>query len=111
MRFAGELNVDLNEITTNLVPFPRLHYLMPALAPLDGGRGVHGGSGGAGGGGVDARQRPRAAVVRQLFMDAFSRSNQLIRADPRQGTNRSWQFRMSGLDIQRRRLTYAIITL
>ena len=26
--FPGELNVDLNEITTNLVPFPRLHYLV-----------------------------------------------------------------------------------
>ena len=83
MRFPGELNVDLNEITTNLVPFPRLHYLMPALAPLDlGGDGARGG----GGGGVDSRQRPRAAVVRQLFMDAFSRSHQLIRADPRTGS-------------------------
>jgi tubulin epsilon len=33
-RFPGSLNVDLNEITTNLVPFPRLHYLIPALSPL-----------------------------------------------------------------------------
>lgn len=33
-RFPGSLNVDLNEITTNLVPFPRLHYIVPALAPL-----------------------------------------------------------------------------
>lgn len=31
MRFAGDLNVDLNEITTNLVPFPRLHYLTSSL--------------------------------------------------------------------------------
>ena len=27
---AGSLNVDLNEISTNLVPFPRLHYLVRA---------------------------------------------------------------------------------
>ena len=27
MRFTGQLNTDLNEITTNLVPFPRMHYV------------------------------------------------------------------------------------
>jgi len=31
MRFPGDLNVDLNEITTNLVPYPRLHYLTSSL--------------------------------------------------------------------------------
>ena len=31
MRFAGDLNVDLNEITTNLVPYPRMRYLMSSL--------------------------------------------------------------------------------
>lgn len=30
-RFHGEMNVDLNEVYTNLVPFPRLHFLMTAL--------------------------------------------------------------------------------
>ncbi len=34
MRFEGVLNVDLNEITMNLVPYPRLHFLMSSLAPL-----------------------------------------------------------------------------
>ena len=34
MRFEGVLNVDLNEITMNLVPFPRLHFLVSSLAPL-----------------------------------------------------------------------------
>ena len=33
-RFEGSLNVDLNEISMNLVPFPRLHYLIPAISPL-----------------------------------------------------------------------------
>jgi len=27
MRFEGSLNIDLNEITTTLVPFPRLRFL------------------------------------------------------------------------------------
>jgi hypothetical protein len=33
-RFEGSLNVDLNEITMNLVPFPKLHYLVSAISPL-----------------------------------------------------------------------------
>jgi len=34
LRFAGELNVDLNEFQTNLVPFPRLHFMLTAMAPI-----------------------------------------------------------------------------
>lgn len=34
MRFEGDLNVDLNEITMNMVPFPRMHFLLSSLAPL-----------------------------------------------------------------------------
>jgi len=34
LRFEGELNVDLNEFQTNLVPFPRLHFMTEATAPL-----------------------------------------------------------------------------
>lgn len=34
MRFEGTLNVDLNEITMNLVPFPRLHFLVSSICPL-----------------------------------------------------------------------------
>jgi len=33
-RFDGSLNVDLNEITMNLVPFPRMHYLVSSQTPL-----------------------------------------------------------------------------
>lgn len=34
LRFAGELNVDLNEFQTNLVPFPRLHFMITSMAPI-----------------------------------------------------------------------------
>lgn len=34
LRYDGELNVDLNELTTNLVPFPRLHFMTSSLAGL-----------------------------------------------------------------------------
>merc|ERR1711910_283898 len=30
----GELNVDMNEFQTNLVPFPRLHLMTTSLAPV-----------------------------------------------------------------------------
>merc|ERR1711973_640328 len=34
LRFEGELNVDMNEFQTNLVPFPRLHFMTSSLAPV-----------------------------------------------------------------------------
>lgn len=80
MRFSGDLNVDLNEITTNLVPYPRLHYLLSSLstAPMDmdvsegytnlSRIGVH-------------EARPRRMT--QMFAEAFSTSRQLMRTDPR----------------------------
>ena len=34
IRFEGELNVDMNEFQTNLVPFPRLHFMTTSLAPV-----------------------------------------------------------------------------
>jgi hypothetical protein len=34
MRFEGTLNVDLNEVTMNLVPYPKMHFLLSSLTPL-----------------------------------------------------------------------------
>ena len=62
-RFAGPLNVDLTDITTNLVPFPSCKFLVPGLAPLQGS--------GA----------PRS--VSQLFSDACSPATQLLNVDIR----------------------------
>jgi len=33
LRFDGELNTDMNDFPTNLVPFPRLHFLTSSIAP------------------------------------------------------------------------------
>lgn len=33
VRYPGKLNIDVNEIATNLVPFPRLHYLTASFSP------------------------------------------------------------------------------
>ena len=33
LRFPGQLNADLRKLAVNMVPFPRLHFFMPGLAP------------------------------------------------------------------------------
>jgi tubulin epsilon len=40
MRFEGSMNVDLNEVAMNLVPYPRLHFLLPSLSPLCQGKDI-----------------------------------------------------------------------
>jgi tubulin epsilon len=75
-RFHGEMNVDLNEIYTNLVPFPRLHFLMTALSvrqpPLPPSSGA-------------TRQRAEGniaagsgAALQRAFNDIFSPRGQAI---------------------------------
>ncbi|OWF35961.1 tubulin epsilon chain-like [Mizuhopecten yessoensis] len=66
-RFEGSLNVDLNEITMNLVPFPRLHYLVSSQSPLYAI--------------ADVKLPPRR--LDQMFSDAFSKDHQLLRSDPK----------------------------
>lgn len=34
LRFPGQLNGDLRKLGMNLIPFPRLHYLLPSYSPL-----------------------------------------------------------------------------
>ena len=34
LRFPGQLNSDLRKLVVNMVPFPRLHFFIPGLAPL-----------------------------------------------------------------------------
>ena len=93
MRFPGSLNVDLNEITTNLVPFPGLHFLMPSLSPVAatfndryGGNGVSGmidRNGREGKSRVMGRGSSNGKSLDRAFRDAFTRKTQLVCADPR----------------------------
>ncbi|XP_047674062.1 tubulin epsilon chain isoform X4 [Tachysurus fulvidraco] len=66
-RFEGSLNVDLSEIAMNLVPFPRLHYLVSSLTPLYTLADVN----------VPTHR------LDQMFSDAFSKEHQLMTSDPR----------------------------
>ncbi|ELT88580.1 hypothetical protein CAPTEDRAFT_218781 [Capitella teleta] len=66
-RFEGSMNVDLNEITMNLVPFPRLHYLVSSQTPLY----------------ALADMKIPARRLDQMFTDAFHHENQLMSVDPK----------------------------
>ena len=68
MRFEGPLNVDLNEITSTLVPFPRLNLLQASVTPLFALSDLA------------VQSSPRRITA--MFNDAFTRGNQLIRGDP-----------------------------
>jgi len=67
MRFEGMLNVDLNEITMNLVPFPGMPYLMSSISPLYSV--------------LDVKLEPRR--LDQIFTDVFNKDFQLLKVDPK----------------------------
>lgn len=66
MRYEGMLNVDLNEITMNLVPFPGMNYLVSSLSPL-----------------VSIVEPGKSATsFEQLFDDVIDPKLQLMHCDP-----------------------------
>ncbi|EPT05580.1 hypothetical protein FOMPIDRAFT_1021375 [Fomitopsis schrenkii] len=69
LRFPGQLNGDMRKLALNLVPFPRLHFLMPSYAPF-------------------FNPRSKAFVrmsVNDLTSALFDRRNLLVACDPRLG--------------------------
>ncbi|KAG0573003.1 hypothetical protein KC19_VG139900 [Ceratodon purpureus] len=66
MRFEGPVNVDLNEITMNLVPFPRLHFLSSSISPHTA---------------VSPFVNQQRSI-NQLFTDVFTRETQLMKMNP-----------------------------
>merc|ERR1712198_296895 len=63
LRFDGELNVDLGEFQTNPVPFPRLHFMTTALAPVIGKK----------------KAGHEAQTVREITDHAFQPANMLVK--------------------------------
>ena len=75
MRFEGTLNLDLSDITTNLVPFPRMHFLLSSMSPLGAPKDL---------GHAAGARMPTA--IDKTFAEAISPANQLLQADPRHST-------------------------
>ena len=69
LRFPGQLNADLRKLAVNMVPFPRLHFFMPGLAPLTS-RGS---------------QQYWALTVAELTQQMFDAKNMMAACDPRHG--------------------------
>jgi tubulin epsilon len=90
MRFEGTLNVDLNDITMNMVPFPKHHFLLPSMSPLAVSKGV----------GPTTHR-----VIDRLFLDVMGRESQLLKCDPRNSTYLACGLlargRISGADVAR----------
>lgn len=68
-RFSGNLNVDLSEICTSLVPYPKLHFLVSSVTPLHSI--------------FDVSLPPRK--LDQMFTDAFSAHQQLVQSEVKTG--------------------------
>ncbi|EIM90961.1 beta-tubulin 2 [Stereum hirsutum FP-91666 SS1] len=69
LRFPGQLNGDLRKLGLNLIPFPRLHFLMPSYAPFHD---------------TKAQSFYRVSVP-DLTSAVFDRRNLLVGCDPRYG--------------------------
>lgn len=69
MRFEGSVNVDLNEISVNMVPYPYMHFLGTALSPLYSL--------------MDVKLDPRS--VDSIFTDCFDPAFQLLSCNYKSG--------------------------
>jgi len=69
LRFDGSLNVDINEFQTNLVPYPRIHFMLCSYAPVVSKEKVY------------HEQNSVAELTNALFEPA----NMMAKCDPRHG--------------------------
>jgi len=69
LRFEGSLNVDINEFQTNLVPYPRIHFMLCSYAPVVGAEKAH----------------HEQNSVAQLTNAVFEPANMFAKCDPLHG--------------------------
>jgi len=69
LRFDGALNVDMSEFQTNLVPYPRIHFLLSSYAPI-----------------VSYEQHNYDKMsVAEITNTVFEPANSMVHCDPRRG--------------------------
>jgi tubulin alpha len=66
LRFDGSLNIDMTEFQTNLVPYPRIHFMLSSYAPLR----------------VCPQESPS---VQDLTLSCFEPGNMMAKCDVRNG--------------------------
>lgn len=69
LRFSGDMNVDLNEFQTNLVPYPRVHFPLVSYAPLASA----------------IRSTHESCNIADITNQAFDNSNVMVECDLAQG--------------------------
>ncbi|KYF46141.1 putative alpha-tubulin I, partial [Toxoplasma gondii ARI] len=69
LRFDGALNVDMTEYQTNLVPYPRIHFLLTSYAPLLSA----------------SKYRHEQMNVREITVAAFEERNMMAKCCPSKG--------------------------
>ena len=69
LRFDGALNVDMNEFQTNLVPYPRIHFMLCSYAPVISSEKAY----------------LEKLSVSELTNAAFEPANMMAKCDPRHG--------------------------
>ncbi|CAK9249584.1 unnamed protein product [Sphagnum jensenii] len=69
LRFDGALNVDITEFQTNLVPYPRIHFMLSSYAPV-----------------ISAEKAYHEQLsVPQITNSVFEPSSMMAKCDPRHG--------------------------
>jgi tubulin alpha len=69
LRFDGALNVDVTEFQTNLVPYPRIHFMLTSYAPvISASKAYH-----------------ESLSVAEITNSVFEPSNMMTKCDPRHG--------------------------
>jgi len=69
LRFEGALNVDINEFQTNLVPYPRIHFMLCSYAPVASNEKAY----------------HQTNNVTELTNAVFDSSNMMAKCDPSHG--------------------------
>jgi tubulin alpha len=69
LRFPGSLNVDINEFQTNLVPYPRIHFMLCSYAPIMS---------------IEKARHEQLSIA-ELTNSVFEPSNMMAKCDPRHG--------------------------
>merc|ERR1712008_6812 len=69
LRFDGALNVDITEFQTNLVPYPRIHFMLSSYAPI-----------------ISAEKAYHEQLsVAEITMSVFEPSSMFVKCDSRHG--------------------------